>query len=272
METYKKLLDEVNRSGFPLQIALEEEIKKTERSHGWRVYSKEHSWKNDKAGSEGFIDLLLLDRNETAAINIECKRVQNSNWIFLVPGESLNNRRHAKTFITHIHDGGKIKIFDWKDVAVDPSCPESEFCVVPGQDGKSKPMLERVSADVVEGTEAFAKEDLSILSESKYDFRMYYNVIVTTAKLKACQFKTSEISISEGMLNEANFKDVPYVRFRKQFTTYRKINSDDFRRGECFRAKENTVFIVNSQHVISFLGEFRPDNQSLERAIRDGSV
>lgn len=267
MELNDKLREQVNRSGFPLQIALEHTISSSYDSHGWRVYSKEHSWRNIDAGTSGFIDLALLDRFSTSIMVVECKRVQNSHWIFLNPFNGGNNRRHAKTWISLI-EGDEVKSFDWADIAIDPSTPESEFCVVPGQDSKSKPMLERVAADLTEATEGFAREDLNVLSREKGDLRLYYNVIVTTAGLKVCDFAPSSISISDGTLSEANFRDVPYLRFRKQLSVNRDIQQVEMYRRSSFREKENTVFVVNSDHFVEFLREFEPDDSSLNQAIR----
>jgi len=266
MELTEKLREQVNRSGFPLQIAIEHAISSNESVIGWKVYSKEHSWKNESSGTNGFIDLVLIDKHQTSMMVVECKRVQNSHWIFLNPTSKQNSRRHARSWITLI-EGGKAKNFDWADVAIYPSTPESEFCVVAGQDPKSKPMLERVAADLTEATEGFAREDLSVLVAQDGDLRLYYNVIVTTAKLKVCDFLPDSISLSEGTLDEANFRTVPYLRFRKQLSVNREVKDVSRYEGSLFREKENTVFVVNSKHVIEFLNEYDVDESSLRQAI-----
>ena len=47
--------------------------------------------------------------------------------------------------------------------------PECTFCVVPGQDKKSRPMLERIAAELIEATESLAYEDLHLFN-NKNDF------------------------------------------------------------------------------------------------------
>ena len=266
MELNEKLRDQVNRSGFPLQIAIEHAISSSGGVNGWQVYSREHSWKNEASGTNGFIDLVLIDQYRTSMMVIECKRVQNSHWIFLNPTNKQNNRRHARTWITLV-EGGEAKNFDWADIAIDPSTPESEFCVVAGQDPKSKPMLERVAADLTEATEGFAREDLSVLAAQNGDLRLYYNVIVTTAELKVCDFLPDTISLSKGTIDEANFRTVPYLRFRKQLSVNREVKDVSRYGGSLFREKENTVFIVNSEHVIEFLNEYDVDDSNLRQTI-----
>src|SRR5208283_4505479 len=104
------------------------------------------------------------------------------------------------------------------DITLDPTTPESQFCVVPGQDRKSRPMLERVASELIEATEALAYEDLNL--NTKHTFvRIYVNVIITTAELHVCSVDPSTISIETGMIEDAKFKVVPFLRFRKSLYT-----------------------------------------------------
>ena len=77
-------------------------------------------------------------------------------------------KRHIKTWITRISQS-KTTHFDWIDVTGEPSTVESEFCVVLGQDIKSKPMLERVAGELVEATEGFAYEEYSFIGNEADD-------------------------------------------------------------------------------------------------------
>ena len=266
MDDKEKLLEQVNRSGFPLQLALEHAVNNHSGHNGWQVYSQEHSWKNKATGTNGFIDLVLIDKHQTSMMVVECKRVQNTHWIFLNNDSGQMQRRHCKPWITIIEED-KAKKFDWANLAVDPSSPESSFCVVAGQDPKSRPMLERLAAEANEATEAFAREDLAMLLANNGDLRMYYNVIVTTAELVICELLSEAISLASGTTNTASFSTVPYVRFRKQLSVNRTIEPDARRYGSPFREKENTVFVVNSKHFLEFLDEYDVENSSLRGAI-----
>ena len=192
-ENTEKLKQVVNSSGFPLQIGIEHFVKKTSDGHGWKVLYKEHSWKNPNSNNSGFIDLVLVDELGTSIMVVECKRVQNTNWIFLLPSERQKRRRHARAWVSRSNGDDNVKFFDWIDITPDPFSPESMFCVVPGQDKKSRPMLERVTAELIEATEALAIEDLHLFS-NKHDFvRIYLNVIITTADLSLCSFDPHDI-------------------------------------------------------------------------------
>src|SRR3569832_2987552 len=48
---------------------------------------------------------------------VECKRVKDTSWIFLVEGLEPGLRRHAKCFVFE-KSGEEIKNFHWKDSVV----------------------------------------------------------------------------------------------------------------------------------------------------------
>lgn len=260
------LRQHVNNSGFPLQLAVADYVKHS--SGGWNVLYEEHAWRTNT--NSGFIDLVLEDQYKTWLMNIECKRVRDADWVFLKANGSASERRHAKLWVTRIASDESLDWFDWVDVPMDPSSVESAYCVVPGQDPKSRPMLERTAATGVESTEALARQEADGLSKHYSELRIYQNVIVTTAALHVCEFDISEIDIGTGELgNNSKFRQVPYVRFRKQLGAkalgeQRASDSTMLRKIE--KNKESTVFIVNSSHFGDFLGACElPDD--LERFI-----
>ena len=256
MMTPEKLKGFVNSSGFPLQIGIEHLVRTKTLSHGWKVRYKEHAWKNQQTASAGFIDLVLADEYDTAALVVECKRVQDTSWVFLLPSKRQASRRHAHVWISRL-DGQEGKFFDWTDVAGEPSSAECEFCIVPGQDQKSRPMLERIASELIEATEALAREDYFLNLKQGF-IRIYANVIVTTADLHLCTFSPAEISIDTGVIDKANFTLVPFLRFRKSLSTksVSELNLKERTDASLIKAKENTVFVVNSGHFEEFLNSF----------------
>lgn len=247
----------VNSSGFPLQIALESLIKETHREHRWRVLFSEHSWANFNTDEGGFIDLVLEHVDRSLLLIVECKRVQNTSWVFLQGEADINSRTHAKAWCTQ-EESGKIQKFGWFDLAVDPATAESRFCVVPGQDAKSRPMLERLASEVVASTEGFAIEDQSFHTGSSGYARYYFNAIVTTADLMVCNFDPGKVAIGNGEIDEAKFTRVPYLRFRKQLSTYEMPAASwkESTAREIASHKENTVFVINANAFIDFLRVF----------------
>lgn len=251
----------VNASGFPLQIAVAHAVNESTEHHGWRTRYTEHSWNNRDSGESGFIDLVLSNQYGTEYLVLECKRVKDTSWIFLGQSEQLKNRRHAKCFI-FTKSGKELKRFGWADLTMEPSTPESQYCVIPGADNRSQSLIERASAELVSATEALAIEDKSLSLNDRETFKIYTNVIVTTAKLQVCLFDPSSISLADGTLDIAEFQEAPYVRFRKQLNPIYKIPEVYSTAGDIdvARAKENTVFVVNSEHINEFLKKYEVDN------------
>jgi hypothetical protein len=262
----QKLASIVNQSGFPFQIGVASLIEKTFNQHRWKVLFSEHSWKNELDNASGFVDMVLEDGNGTSVMIVECKRVLDSSWIFLNPNFNSTNTSHAKAWITS-YENESFKHFYWADIALSPSSVESGYCVIPGQDAKSKPMLERVAADLVSATEAIALEEKDYQVQQGRAFRMYFSVIVTTAKLNVCKFDPEQVSLIDGKVADQIFTEVPFVRFRKQLSNQTPHISPNFRDGlnDLVRAKEHTVFVVNSEAVPEFLQGFDVNNQSIRR-------
>lgn len=264
----EKLSEVVNRSGFPLQIGLKHLINQTRGTHGWQVIFSEHSWRNPTDGCSGFIDLVLEDRFRTSVLIIESKRVLETSWLFFVEDQKQLRRRHAKSWLLH-YANGKHTYFGLKELTLEPTTPQSQYCVIDGQDPKSRPMLERVGADVVSSIEGYANEEKLLLQRDREALRMYFGVIVTTAKLKVCTFNPADISIEDGKIQNPSFAEVPYLRFRKQLASHYEV-PEHYVVGvhrEISRAKENTVFVVNAEALPQFLKEFEIDDNSLRGVV-----
>jgi hypothetical protein len=252
----------INASGFPLQIGLAHAIGATTNSHGWKVLYQEHGWHHKQAEESGFIDLVVENQYQTVLLNVECKRPQDATWQFLLPQPKDKQTRACKFWVSYAHQN-KPEYFDWLDLSIDPSSYESEFCVVAGQDSKSRPMLERVAASVVASTEALAKEEAPLVTLEK--LRAYINVIVTTAELVVCKFDPSKIDLHTGTIGEAQYENVPFIRFRKQLSSKQLVTDPTkFARGygwnQMARAKENTVLVVEAPHFLNLLPQLTLDN------------
>jgi len=256
----------VNRSGFPLQIRADNLVTDTRSRHGWKVLYSEHGWQNQYDKASGFIDLVLENKDQSSLLVIECKRVLDSDWIFLQPSADNPHRRYCKAWVSY-HKGRDARYFDWHEMATDPGSHESAFCVVHGEDNKSRPMLERVAASVVSSTEALAGEELHVKVRESLLLRIYFSVVLTTARLQVCTFDPAGISIADGTLDKSVFTEVPFVRFRKQLTNkplrQDAVSTHVGTRSELVRAKDNTVFIVNAERLLEFLLAFETDVSAL---------
>jgi len=248
------LTNQVNRSGFPLQLAVSNLVNKSQT--GWRVLYEEHAWTHESG--DGYIDLVLEDKYRTWLMNIECKRVIDSSWVFLKDMSKPQTRAHAKLWVTKIADvNSGLKQIGWVDIPMDPPCDESSICIVPGQNAKDRPMLERTASILVRSTEALAQEEGNTVSHQYSGLRIYQNVIVTTAKLNVAEVVSEDINLATGEIDEkTTFREVPYVRFRKQIggtlpSIKAAVHSRDLR--QITLEKESTVFVVNAAALLDFL-------------------
>ena len=197
----------------------------------------------------------VLRFNQEAMV-IECKRVKQTSWVFLIPkpelGQRPSQRYHARLWETKYTDGEFSK-FDWRNWAADPSSFESMFCAIPGQDRGRQNLLERIAAELTEAIEVFAFHD-RICRTAGYNYHLLYiPVIVTTANLVISYFDPKTISLEDGNLPpDSHFEIVPVVRFRKSLTTevpsLRERNIQ-----EVHDMTQRTVFIVNAARFHEFL-------------------
>jgi len=255
------LRSHVNSSGFPLQIALANAVASTASRHGWKVRFQEHSWRHPTTGESGFIDLVLLNQHGTVVFVVECKRSKDANWIFLSDSEHTDNCKLTKCFVFH-KNGPDTKRFSWVDLSVEPATYESKFCVIRGSDSNLSTLVERVGSELVVSTESLSLEDKRLSLDDRWRLHIYCNVIVTTATLHICPLDVHDISLKDGTIGDVHFREVPYIRFRKQLNTMYDVPEVFKTSGDrdVAQAKESTVFIVNSMHLVDFLERFDIDN------------
>ena len=244
-------------SGFPLQIRIANIV---ENHHSWRVLLEEHPW-SIEGNLKGFLDLIIIGHQVDAMV-IECKRVKQAQWVFLLPETHPSMRSHA-CLLFLLHDTG-LKTYKWLDRQPSPSSYESQFCAIPGQEQGRRNLLERTASELIEAVDAFAGQENFLKmkqgSSSPPLRRIYIPVIVTTAELIISSFDPETISLKDGSLPpDANFQKVPFVRFRKSLTNKPPSpvsSSLPESSQEAHMMTERTVFIVNAEGFKSFLDEF----------------
>jgi hypothetical protein len=263
MRSSNDLTKLINQSGFPLQMAIDRMVTAQSDIIGWRVLSREHGWQGVD-GQSGFIDLVLEDKWKSSVLVLECKRVQESDWLFLCESTTCDPSRRTRLWITNTAGHGK-EHFGFFDVLSDPESHESMFCVVAGQDPKARPMLERVAAELAAATQALAVEEHPFVTQRQHGIRTYASVVVTTARLFLSRVDSSKVEIATGEVPEATHEEIPWVRFRKPFSSERAIEpvslTGDY--ADVATAKEKLVFVVNVLALEKFLRAWAVVNNSL---------
>lgn len=260
----------LNDSGFPLQIAVHRCIDETRSKHGWRVKYSEHAWIDHRDKKSGFLDLVLQNAYGTSYLAVECKRPRDTEWVFLHSEGEIKDRAHAQGWVSY-YTGGSMPRFGWSQLELDPTCAEAQFCAVRGQTaGERITLIEKTAAELTLATECLALEHKDYRHPTIDDLKMFFSVIVTTAKLTVAKFDPAAISLQDGTLSNAKFENVPYVRFRKQLGVHHSVFTPEqyAAGGDLAYLKESTVFIVNAEAICSFLEAFevRPSSLYLQSA------
>ena len=238
----------------------------------WKVLYREHGWQSNAGDQSGFIDLALQKGMGPYVIVLECKRVKEADWVFLVAEGEDSPTNKARMWITNRRQSDP-DFFGYCDVLADPPSPVSMFCVLDGHsDAKSRPMLERVAAELCQAVEALAAEEtrLPAMDAEGGRMRMYAGVIVTNARLILSQLDPALIDLQSGTALNAKHKEVPWLRFRKHFSDKFAVTATAPTFAAAAAAKEKSVFIVNVRHLNQFLDEWDVNEHALRPLLRQG--
>lgn len=259
----KSLLNIVNASGFLFQMRVAKEIENTYEEHNWNIASKEHRWSIEDQGIEGYIDLII--QKGTHRMIIECKRLRDANWIFLISDDEFKEVFRSRLCWWKYFPEKK-ELFEFNNFDLDPSSAQSSFCVIKGQSDKDKPMLERLCDNLLKSVESIADEELNTFKKYYTNQfttnRLYIPAIVTNAELKIFNFKVEDVDIEKGefpnnLLQDEQFQTVPFIRFRKALTTTFNTNiKKTLSISNINKENERTVFIINASELSSFLNKF----------------
>jgi hypothetical protein len=259
----KKIVDS---SGFPLQLRIADIIK---TSGYWKFPLEEHPWRSSDGQSEGFIDLITFHPYITAMV-IECKRVRQTAWVFLIPEINPDEITTSRLWLSVYSN--QWKAFAYEEFHFMPKSYTSKYCAIPGQEQGRRNSLEKTAAELIESVEALAYQESKfdkIIPKPSSDFgRIYIPVIVTTAELKVASFDPHKISIKDGSIpDDAEFTTVPSIRFRKSFSS--KINeSKQDTLYNLHKEMERTVFVVNAENFDKFLKKCQPiDTELIQRLL-----
>lgn len=255
----RNLLNLVNAAGFLFQLRVQEEIESTFESHHKSVVAREHRWIDPQSGQEGFIDLVITTGTNGKMV-AECKRVRDAEWVFLVP-VGVDETHRARVLWTNKFDESR-QGAAWDQFNLNPPCLESEFCIVRGQGEGQQPMLERLSSIVLRSAEALATEELGYNRSAGWTgLQFYFPVIVTTATIRICRYEPSDIDLLTGELGDAEFDEVPFIRFTKSLPSGLSTSRPPEELAESARESQRTIFIMNAEHLpTTLLGswEFNP--------------
>jgi len=269
-EEKEKLLRLVNSSGFPFQLRIAEQIRTCANDPGfaWSLICQEYPWyaKDDDRG--GFIDIVIRNKEHDRMV-LECKRSRNADWVFLLPtnGHSHVGTRARMLYVSLPSDAQVQMPTGWHNFYTQPESMISEFCIVRGTGEDQRPMLESLAGILLKSIECLAQEELSFALEANVGLNCsYIPVIVTNANIQICRFELSSVSLENGEIPDGDFEAVPFIRFSKTLSNKTRSNSAKTDLSTATREKERTVFVVQSSHLESFLGNwYVPNNRENQK-------
>lgn len=266
---------------------MEKEIEATTSKHHWSVISSEHPWENPESLKNGFADIVLKHNNlPTFLMAIECKRMKTDDarqlkWLFLVPeGKEQETKRTSCFGVAGGFKEDQEKLYwnpysQWDDVHIAKPSYEASYCVLPNDEQKKRPILEKLSAEALDTAEGLAEEGKKIAWSQKEEGRVrkfIFSAIVTNAKIVACRFKPEDICIENGILDMARVRveEVPFIRFRKSL----QMNLPSRRfydLKETQQARERSVFVATASAIVTLLSGWDKgfmDNHIVARLIK----
>jgi len=270
MAKHEEILKQLNRSGYPFQLRVEQEVIATSQDHWWLLAGREQPWSISDGGS-GFIDIVLAHSHFTTyRLVLECKRVKADderqlNWIFPIPGAASQT-----TLSSCLEVEGKgdrttsppawTDMRIWDDVRVSPGSYQAEICVLPSDEQRRSPILESLAVECIQSVSGLANEEINVMSKGyAQHLRLFIiPVIVTNADLAVCRFDPNSIKIEDGTLDASSteIEIVPFIRFRKSLaTSIPQISFDDLKAAN--RARERTVFVVTAACLAEFLKSWK---------------
>ena len=239
----------VNRSGFLFQLAVEEHVRQATPVHQWEVLAREYPWSSPDGSRRGFIDFVAGQGGFRCVF--ECKRTQGGEWIFLLPSNAQDTDK-LRTLWSFSQDA--VQGWGWDDLQFNPRTLVSEFCVVRGASDDDKPMLERLTGDLVRAAESLAREELN-MRDRYWRIGAYLPIVVTNSNLYTCRVDLAGVDLSSGSVpTTATFEEVGAVRFRKALATDLAHPADTYPSiKDGVRKKERSALVVNVAHLTDWL-------------------
>jgi hypothetical protein len=170
---------------------------------------------------EGFIDLVVRDKQAFVNLVVECKKVRETDWMFIretVSSEFPNNVLDVRVRVIGKHRDDGSLTNGWLDANFSPGSPEASFCHIRKAGTKRDDMLEKACAELLAATEALARQELILHQKDKFHIRrIYVPVIVSNARMFICDGNWEQMNPETGEVKFSAITPVPFVRFRKSF-------------------------------------------------------
>lgn len=249
-----ELAKSINASGFPLQLGLEEAIRRT---FGAVNILREVPWSDPSRGREGYLDLLVDLGPFRFAIS--AKRTLDEDWVFVDNSHRGKVTRLAVCFLPFRNQ----KDGQWEQLTFSPPTPQGTFCVPAGKRGRGGGHLvvEPEAKDLISAIEFI---DVVERATPPRSTEFVIPVLVTTARLHSVGIPEGTTDVETGTTDFSQHPPGrhPVVRMTKPFSAPKK-ESQSASIKDTLQRFERTVFVVEAAHILPFLKDFNIDGSSL---------
>lgn len=265
--TNEQIADAVNQSGFPLQLGLQRIVA---NSLDWKLPLVEHSWTDSLSIDPKFIDFVVSGKHKPWRLVVEAKRARSTEWIFLISKRGASQKFDVQARAV----SDTLPMNDWVRTYFLPLSHSASFCIVRKGNQYSQELLERTAAELVRATDALAEQETAISGRAMNRAgqlgtlgqldgipatRLYFPVIVTTARLYVAIGDYDETDLAQGDLADIAGEEVSMVRFTKSLSappivTPRAPRAKDIR--GLGQLAQRTVMVVQARHFSEFLGRW----------------
>ena len=252
-ELRARLLGALDRSGFPFQLRVADEIRAgmPGRASDWEVL-EEHGWqfkpRTEPDFLAGYADLALRHPAlPDVHVVVECKRQEpGSLWVFL--RRQPWDHTKALTVTRRLHANANRIAWVEFSAADKLAAGAAFYCAIRRPDGSKGELLEDLAATVLKACEAMAMAEPL---EPGRDSKWFITVIVTNARLfLASGLEPHRIDLGTGEVpRDTKFEDVPVVALTKNLWSSASFGAHPM--DELNRRRNRTVFVVNATSVYS---------------------
>jgi len=273
------IIKAINHSGFPLEVAVEDTIKRSAVT--WRLASSNYSIQF--FGKRGETDFILNGqgkRRDTLSV-IECKKAhpEYGTWVFFNEVSPVPEKRGRCLYLIEERgaDGLQFGVIPYDFPDIDPVPLMSQAVEVRTSGKKKLQDTERIYEACLQTlTNVFALASEMAL-DGGFSFNFVIPIIVTTAKLKIIENVEPAIDIIEGSIDakKVKLKEVPFVYkvfafplAWQQHITRHTADSGNLMIGGRFVKNRSHILIVNAGHFEEFLsktGDFIPDPRQVAK-------
>jgi hypothetical protein len=253
-ELENKIIRDIKKSGFPLEINSSIELNKK----GWKVFNSSRYYnKNKKDYSE--IDIVAIKNQRIKGVKniliIECKKFHEGQWVFFKQELSKPNVYNLNI----VENGRNISSYNWFDKNLmanhhylkNPICT---YSIVPHTKGKGEvnekkqKLIYKAVSQVVDALMFYLIRDNKIINQNNInEISLLYPVIVFDGPLFSAEIKNDDV-----FLNEENHVQ---LLFSLQLDTPFKIQWD-YKSKKLIKQKSIIIDIVKKEYFSEYLKNF----------------